>query len=37
MEKKFYVAPAIELEQIAVEKGFAGSGNIDKPTQGSGW
>ena len=25
MEKKFYVAPAIELEQIAVEKGFAAS------------
>jgi hypothetical protein len=30
MEKKFYVAPAIELEQIAVEKGFAAS--TDDPT-----
>ena len=25
MEKKFYVAPAIEIEQIAIEKGFAAS------------
>ena len=30
MEKKFYVAPAIELEQIAVEKGFANSGNTEE-------
>ena len=25
MEKKVYVAPAIEIEQIAIEKGFAAS------------
>ena len=25
MEKKFYVALAIEIEQIAIEKGFAAS------------
>lgn len=29
MEKKFYVAPAIELEQIAIEKGFAASDACD--------
>lgn len=27
MGKKFYVAPAIEIEQIAIEKGFAVSGD----------
>jgi len=32
MEKKFYVAPAIEIEQIAIEKGFAVS--MEDPT---GW
>lgn len=38
MEKKFYVAPAIELEQIAVEKGFAASGTGSEGTQpGSPW
>ena len=33
MEKKFYVAPAIEIEQIAIEKGFAASegGDIENP------
>ena len=31
MEQKFYVAPAIELEQIAVEKGFAQSGGTENP------
>ena len=30
MEKKFYVAPAIEIEQIAIEKGFAAS--TEKPS-----
>jgi hypothetical protein len=31
MEKKFYVAPAIEIEQIAIEKGFAAS--TENPTE----
>ena len=31
MEKKFYVAPAIEIEQIAIEKGFAASGDHEAP------
>ena len=38
MEKKFYVAPAIELEQIAVEKGFAQSGgNMPDAEDGLEW
>ena len=32
MEKKFYVAPAIEIEQIAIEKGFAASSDNESPS-----
>mgnify|MGYP007057707457 CR=1 FL=1 len=31
MEKKFYVAPSVELIEVAVEAGFAQSGG-DGPT-----
>jgi len=28
MEKKFYVAPSVEIVEVAVEAGFAASGPI---------
>lgn len=32
MEKKFYVAPSVELIEVAVEAGFAQSGSgVEKP------
>lgn len=30
MEKKFYVAPSVELIEVAVEAGFASSNDIDE-------
>lgn len=32
MEKKFYVAPSVEIVEVAVEAGFAQSGGHDGPT-----
>ena len=34
MEMKFYVAPAVELVEVAVEAGFATSGNDNGFTGG---
>ena len=35
MEKKFYVAPSVELIEVAVEAGFAQSGSgVEKPEWG---
>ena len=33
MEKKFYVAPSVELIEVAVEAGFAASGMTEPPTE----
>lgn len=33
MEKKFYVAPSVELIEVAVEAGFAASGGIEDPRE----
>ncbi len=33
---KFYVAPAVELVEVAVEAGFANSGFGDGPSTGGG-
>ena len=35
MEKKFYVAPSVEIVEVAVEAGFAASG--DAPIVKPGW
>ena len=31
MEKKFYVAPSVEIVEVAVEAGFAASSGMEKP------
>ena len=36
MEKKFYVAPSVEIVEVAVEAGFAASSGNEDITDG-GW
>ena len=37
MEKKFYVAPSVELIEVAVEAGFAQSANDENQGIGDLW
>ena len=37
MEKKFYVAPSVEIVEVAVEAGFAASGSDMEKPGNSGW
>ena len=37
MEKKFYVAPSVEIVEVAVEAGFAASEGGDGPIVKPGW
>jgi hypothetical protein len=37
MEKKTYLAPVVEVLEVAVEQGFAASGIDDMPYGGNNW